>query len=149
MSTYIYLYIFPTSLHTQPMGPNTHMTLTFQKKVLISFLLKKLILLVKGVLLTYLGEDVGKLRGRRDVEGMTATRLRMKWRSSQHVWCVDAERVDGEVDRADVVVDLGGPRQCAVQLHKQLTKPARPHHAVGHDALLRLSVRTGDDILAI
>jgi hypothetical protein len=39
--------------------------------------------------------------------------------------------VGGEVDGADVVaVDQSGPRQGAVQLHKQLSKPTRPlpHH---------------------
>jgi hypothetical protein len=36
-----------------------------------------------------------------------------------------------------------------VQLHKQLTKLARLCHAVGHDVVLRLSARTGDDVLTL
>jgi hypothetical protein len=58
--------------------------------------------------------------------------------------------VGGEVDDIDVVaVDQSGSRQRVVQLHKQLTKPARLCHAVGHDAVLRLSAQTGDDILTL
>jgi hypothetical protein len=48
--------------------------------------------------------------------------------------------VAGEVDGANVVtVDLSVPRQGAVQLHKQLTKPTRLCHVVGHDMVLHLS----------
>jgi hypothetical protein len=58
--------------------------------------------------------------------------------------------VGGEVDGADVVaVDQSGPRQGAVQLHKQLTKPTRLCHAVGHGTVLRLSARTRDDVLTL
>jgi hypothetical protein len=58
--------------------------------------------------------------------------------------------VGGEVDVVDVVVvavDQSGSRQGAVQLHKQLTKPTRLSHAIGHGAVLRLTARTGDDVL--
>jgi hypothetical protein len=36
-----------------------------------------------------------------------------------------------------------------VQLHKQLTKPTRLCHAVGHSAVFRLSARAGDDVLTL
>jgi hypothetical protein len=36
-----------------------------------------------------------------------------------------------------------------MQLHKQLTKPARLCHAVGHNAVLRLRARAGDDVLTL
>jgi hypothetical protein len=36
-----------------------------------------------------------------------------------------------------------------MQLHKQLSKPTRLCHAVGHGAVLRLSARAGDDILTL
>jgi hypothetical protein len=49
--------------------------------------------------------------------------------------------VGGEVYGADVVtVDQSDPRQGAVQLHKQLLKPTRLYHTVGHDAVLRLAL---------
>jgi poly-beta-hydroxyalkanoate depolymerase len=58
--------------------------------------------------------------------------------------------VGGEVDDADiVVVDQSGPRQGAVQLHKQLMKPTHLCHVVGHDVVLRLSAQTGDDVLTL
>jgi hypothetical protein len=48
--------------------------------------------------------------------------------------------VGEEVDNADVItVDQSDLRQGAVQLHKQLTKSTHLCHAVGHDAVLRLS----------
>jgi hypothetical protein len=57
-------------------------------------------------------------------------------------------RVGGEVDGADIVtVDQSGLRQGVVQLHKQLMKQARLCHAIGHDAVLRLSAWTRDDVL--
>jgi hypothetical protein len=40
-------------------------------------------------------------------------------------------------------------RDRAVQLHMQLTKPTCLCHAVGHDAVLRFSARTGDDVLTL
>jgi hypothetical protein len=58
--------------------------------------------------------------------------------------------VGGEVDDAYVVaVDQSTPRQGAVQLHKQLMKPACLCHAVGHNAVLCLNVRAGDDALTL
>jgi hypothetical protein len=58
--------------------------------------------------------------------------------------------VRGEVDGDDVVaVDESGPRQRVMQLHKQLTKSTRLGHAVDHGAVLRLSARTGDDVLTL
>jgi hypothetical protein len=36
-----------------------------------------------------------------------------------------------------------------VQFQKQLTKPARLRHVVGHGAILSLSTQTGDDVLAL
>jgi hypothetical protein len=58
--------------------------------------------------------------------------------------------VGGEVDDADVIaVDQSGPSQGDVQLHKQLSKPTRICHTVGHGVVLRLSARTGDDILTL
>jgi hypothetical protein len=59
-------------------------------------------------------------------------------------------KVGEEVDGADVVtVDHSGPRQAAVQLHKQLTKPTRLSHAVGHGMVQCLSTRTRDDVLTL
>jgi hypothetical protein len=58
--------------------------------------------------------------------------------------------VDGEVDRANVVVvDQGGPRQEVMQLQKQLTEPARLHHTVGHCTVLHLSTQIRDDVVAL
>jgi hypothetical protein len=58
--------------------------------------------------------------------------------------------VSGEVDGVDVVtVDRSDPRQGAMQLHKQLSKPTCLCHAVGLRAALRLSARTGDDGLTL
>jgi hypothetical protein len=58
--------------------------------------------------------------------------------------------VGGEVDDTDVVaIDQSDPRQRVVQHHKQLSKPTRLCHAVGHDAVHRLSARMGDDVLTL
>jgi hypothetical protein len=58
--------------------------------------------------------------------------------------------VGGEVDGVDVVaIDQSAPRQGVVQLHKQLTMPTRLCHAVGHDAVLCLSARIGDNVLTL
>jgi hypothetical protein len=55
-----------------------------------------------------------------------------------------------KVGNADVVtVDQSGPRQGVVQFHKQLTKPACLCHTVGHNAVLGLSPRVGDDVLTL
>jgi hypothetical protein len=52
----------------------------------------------------------------------------------------------GEIDGADIVaVDQSDPRQGAVQLHKQLTKPTRLRYGV----VLCLSARTRDDVLTL
>jgi hypothetical protein len=60
------------------------------------------------------------------------------------------DEVGGEVDRANiVVVGQGGPRQGTMQLQNHLTKPTRLCHVVGHDAILRLGTRTGDNIRAL
>jgi hypothetical protein len=37
----------------------------------------------------------------------------------------------------------------AIQLHKQLTKPTHLYHAISHNMVLRLSARTGDDVLTL
>jgi hypothetical protein len=37
----------------------------------------------------------------------------------------------------------------AIQLHKQLSKPTHLCHAVGYDTVLRLSARTGGDVLTL
>jgi hypothetical protein len=56
----------------------------------------------------------------------------------------------GEIDGAHIVaVDQSDPRQGAVQLHKQLTKPTRLRYAVGHGVVLCLSARTRDDVLTL
>jgi hypothetical protein len=58
--------------------------------------------------------------------------------------------VDEEIDGANIVaVDKTGPRQGAMQLHKQLSRPTRLCHAIGHGAILRLNARTGDDVLTL
>jgi hypothetical protein len=49
--------------------------------------------------------------------------------------------IGGEVDCADVVaVDEGGTRERVVKLLEQLKEPGRLGHAVGHSAVLSLSV---------
>jgi hypothetical protein len=58
--------------------------------------------------------------------------------------------VDGKIDDAIIVaLDQTGPGQGAMQLHKQLSRPTRLCHAIGHGAILRLSARTGDDVLTL
>jgi hypothetical protein len=58
--------------------------------------------------------------------------------------------VGGEVDDADIVtVDQSDSRQGAMKLHKQLSKPTRRCHAVGHGMVLRLIARTGDNVLTL
>jgi hypothetical protein len=48
--------------------------------------------------------------------------------------------VGGEVNSVDITtIDQSGMRQGAMQLHKQLTKPACLCHAVAHIVVLRLS----------
>jgi hypothetical protein len=59
-------------------------------------------------------------------------------------------RVGGEVDGADVVaVDQRAPREGTVELGEELSEPRSLCHAVGHDMVLRLSARVGDDRLAL
>jgi hypothetical protein len=36
-----------------------------------------------------------------------------------------------------------------VQLHKQLMKPTRLYHVVGHGVVLNFTPRTGDDVLTL
>jgi hypothetical protein len=91
-----------------------------------------------------LGEDIGELRSCRDVEDTNVPNgnaLADKVKINLNMLGVLVlNKFGGEVDGADVVaIHQSGPRQGAVQLHKQLTKPARLCHAVGHDAVLCLS----------
>jgi hypothetical protein len=56
-------------------------------------------------------------------------------------------KVDGEVDRADVVtVDECGTRERFVEW---LTEPGRLGHAIRHSAILGLSAGAGDDMLPL
>jgi hypothetical protein len=58
--------------------------------------------------------------------------------------------VGGEVDRADVVaVDQCAPGQGDVKLGEELPEPGSLRHAVGHNTVLRLGTRAGDDWLAL
>jgi hypothetical protein len=69
--------------------------------------------LVKGVLLTYLGVDVGELGGRRDVDVnvFDGDALTDEVKIDLNMFGVlMLNGVGGEVDHADVVVDQGGPR---------------------------------------
>jgi hypothetical protein len=58
--------------------------------------------------------------------------------------------VGGEVNSVDIAtIDQSGMRQGAMQLHKQLMKPACLCHAVAHIVVLRLSAWVGDNILML
>jgi hypothetical protein len=58
--------------------------------------------------------------------------------------------VGGEVYDADVIaVDQSGPWQDAMQLHKRLMKPTHLCYTIGHNVVLCLSARTGDDVLML
>jgi hypothetical protein len=63
---------------------------------------------------------------------------------------MSANWVGGEVDGADVVaVDQRAPGEGTVELDEELPEPRSLRHAVGHDAVLRLGTRAGDDRLAL
>jgi hypothetical protein len=58
--------------------------------------------------------------------------------------------VSGEVDGVDAVaVDESALRQRSIELLEELPKPTSFSHAVRHGALLSLSARSGDDVLAL
>jgi hypothetical protein len=91
-----------------------------------------------------LGENVGELRSRQDVEdtnvpkgNVSADKVKI---NPNMLGALVLNGVGGEVDNADVVaVDHSGLRQGAVELHKQLSKPTRLYHIIGHGAVLSLS----------
>jgi hypothetical protein len=59
-------------------------------------------------------------------------------------------KIGGEVDRADaVVVNEGGAIEGAVELLQKLADLGGLGHAVGHNAILGLSVGAGDDELPL
>jgi hypothetical protein len=59
-------------------------------------------------------------------------------------------RVGGELDGADVVaVDQRAPGEGTMELGEELAEPRSLRHAVGHDTVLRLGARAGDDRLAL
>jgi hypothetical protein len=58
--------------------------------------------------------------------------------------------VGGEVDDADVVtVDKSARRQRGMELMEELSDLTSFGHAVGHDAILSLGARSGDDVLPL
>jgi hypothetical protein len=58
--------------------------------------------------------------------------------------------VGGEVDGADVItVDESALRQRSMELLEELPEPTSFSYAVGHDAILNLGARAGDDVLAL
>jgi hypothetical protein len=58
--------------------------------------------------------------------------------------------VGGEVDDADVVtVDKSAIRQRGMELMEELPDLTSFGHAVGHDAILSLGARSGDDVLPL
>jgi hypothetical protein len=64
--------------------------------------------------------------------------------------CAGAAQVWWEVDRADVVaLDKCGTHEGAMELQEQLTGPRNIGHVVGHNAILGLSTRAGDDRLLL
>jgi hypothetical protein len=91
------------------------------------------------------------LRGRRDIEDANISNgdaLADEVEINLNILCaLMLGGVGGEVGSADVVAaDEGNPRQGLVQLLNKLTEPAHHCHVVGHDAVLCLSTRTGDDV---
>jgi hypothetical protein len=102
-----------------------------------------------------LDEDVGELRSRWDVEDIDVpdgNALADKVKTNLNMLgALVLNGVGGDINDSDVVViDQSDSRQGVVQLHKQqLMKHARLCHAVGHDAVLRLNARTGDDVLTL
>jgi hypothetical protein len=58
--------------------------------------------------------------------------------------------VGGEVDGADVIaVDESALRQRSMELLEELPEPTSFSYAVGHNAILSLGARAGDDVLAL
>jgi hypothetical protein len=55
-----------------------------------------------------------------------------------------------EVDGADVVVvDESALQQRSMELLKELSEPTSFSHVIGHNAILSLDARAGDDVLAL
>jgi hypothetical protein len=55
--------------------------------------------------------------------------------------------VGGEVDDADIVtVDESALRQWSMELLEELPEPTTFSHAIGHEAILNLGARMGDDV---
>jgi hypothetical protein len=60
------------------------------------------------------------------------------------------DQVDGEADNVDVIaVDEGSPCEWAVELLKELLEPAHLRHAIGYNAILILSIGSGDHGLTL
>jgi hypothetical protein len=58
--------------------------------------------------------------------------------------------VGGEVDGVDVItVDESALQQRSMELLEELPEPTSFSYAVGHDAILNLGARAGDDVLAL
>jgi hypothetical protein len=91
-----------------------------------------------------LGEDVSELRSRQNMEDTNVpddNTLENKVEINLNMFvALVLNGVGGEVNSVDIAtVDQSGMRQGAMQLHKQLTKPACLCHAVAHSVVLRLS----------
>jgi hypothetical protein len=55
--------------------------------------------------------------------------------------------VGGEVDGADIViVDESALRQWSMELREEPPEPTTFSHAIGHEAILNLGTRMGDDV---
>jgi hypothetical protein len=60
------------------------------------------------------------------------------------------DRVGGEVDSADVVtVDKSALWQWSMELLEELSEPTSFSHTVGHDTILSIDARMGDDVLGL
>jgi hypothetical protein len=101
-----------------------------------------------------LGEDVSKLGGGRHVEYPNIAdgdAISDEVKIDLHMLGpLVLHRVGGELDGADVVaVDQRAPGEGTMELGEELAEPRSLRHAVGHDTVLRLGARAGDDRLAL
>jgi hypothetical protein len=141
------------ALYTQSMGL-TYKTLTPPADTLVTADVKTESKLQEHRGEQLIGEDVDELRSHQNMEGTNVSDgnvLADKVKINLNMFgALMLNGVDGEVDGADVItVDQSDPRQGAVQLHKQLMKPTRLCHVIGHNAVLHLSARTGDGVLTL
>jgi hypothetical protein len=99
-----------------------------------------------------LGEDVDEMRSGRDTENASNTdsdTLTDEVEVVLHVLrALMLHGIGGDVDHVDVVaIDKGHTHDGAVDITKKLTKLQNFGHAIGHNAILDISARAGDDEL--